>query len=396
MKKLTIRDIDVKNKKVLVRVDFNVPLDGAGKITDDNRIRAALPTIEFLLKQNCLVVLMSHLGKPKGKIDSKYSLQPVAQRLSELLVKEVLFASDCIGVTAENTINKAKPGDIVLLENLRFHIEEEKNNSEFAQALASLGEVYVNDAFATAHRAHGSTEGITKYFDSPVAGFLIEKEIEYLSYAIEHPKHPLVAVIGGAKISDKLGVINNLVKKVDVLLIGGGLVYNFLKAEGREIGNSIFEPQMLEQTRALLHDPKIKTPVDLVIADRLEPNANVKIVKPDQIAAGWYGVDIGPETIKLYEENIKNAETIVWVGPIGIFEIDRFAQGSREIANAISVQTKSGATSVVGGGDTVACLGKFGLKEQVSFVSTAGSASLEFLEGLELPGIKSLKDKDKE
>ncbi|MBS4016557.1 MAG: phosphoglycerate kinase [Candidatus Latescibacteria bacterium] len=394
MKKLTIRDIDISNKKVLVRVDFNVPFSSDGKIADDTRIRAALPTIEYLLKHNCLIVLISHLGKPKGKIEAKYSLQPVAQRLSELMNKNVVFASDCIGADVENSINQAKPGDIVLLENLRSHIEEEKNEPNFAKALASLSEIYVNDAFATAHRAHASTENIARYFTTPVAGLLMEKEIEYLSYVVEQPKSPFIAVIGGAKIKDKLGVIKNLLPKVDALLIGGGLIYNFLKAQGLDIGNSIYQPEMLDQAKDLLSESKLRLPVDVMITDKVDVNGNTKIVKADSIENNWAGIDIGNETVKIYTDIIKTARTVVWAGPIGVFEIDRFAAGSKAIAETIAETTKNGATSVVGGGDTVACLAKFGLKDKVSFVSTGGSASLEFLEGLELPGIKALKDKE--
>jgi phosphoglycerate kinase len=394
MKKLTIRDIDISNKKIMVRVDFNVPFSSDGKIVDDTRIRAALPTIEYLLKHNCLIVLISHLGKPKGKIEAKYSLQPVAQKLSELLNKNVLFANDCIGVEAKNVIGQAKSSEVVLLENLRFHIEEEKNEPNFAKALASLAEIYVNDAFATAHRAHASTEGIVKYFTIPVAGLLMEKEIEYLSYVIEQPKHPFIAIIGGAKIKDKLGVIKHLLPKVDTLLIGGGLIYNFLAAQGKAIGNSIYEPEMLDQARELLSENKLRLPIDVMITDKVDINGNTKIVKADSIENNWTGIDIGKETVKIYADIIKTAQTVVWVGPIGVFEIDRFANGSKSIAHAVADASKSGATSVVGGGDTVACLAKFGLKDKVSFVSTGGSASLEFLEGLELPGIKALKDKE--
>jgi phosphoglycerate kinase len=336
---------------------------------------------------------MSHLGKPKGKVDPKYSLKPVAKRLSELINKDVLFAEECIGAVAQTVVEQAKVGDVILLENLRFHPEEEKNNPDFAKSLASLGELCVNDAFATAHRAHASTEGITKFFDKPVAGFLMEKEIEYLSYVVESPRHPFVAIIGGAKIADKLGVIKNLSKKVDYLLLGGGLIFNFFKAHGYEIGNSIFEPEMLEEAKSLLSEKKIKLPVDIVVTDKVDVNVNVKIVKANEITQDWAGVDIGPETCKNYTEIIKTAQTIVWAGPIGVFEIDKFANGSKEIANAVANATKIGATSVVGGGDTIACLAKFGLKDKISFVSTAGGASLEFLEGLELPGIKALKDK---
>lgn len=394
MKKLSIKDLKINGKKVLVRVDFNVPLSAEGEITDDNRIRACLETINYIVKANGIAILISHLGKPKGKIDSKYSLKPVQERLSELLKKDVRFGEDCIGTKAQSIVDKAKPGDVVLLENLRFHPEEEKNNPNFAKALASLGDLYVNDAFATAHRAHASTEGITKYFDNPAAGFLMEKEIEYLSYVVESPKHPYVAIIGGAKITDKLGVINNLSEKVDSLLLGGGLIFNFFKAQGYEIGNSIFEAGMLEQAKNLLSLKKIKLPTDVVIADRFDASANIKTVKVNEITPGWMGVDIGQETSNDYAEVIKTAKTIVWAGPIGVFEIDKFAQGSKEIALAVANATKTGATSVVGGGDTVACLTKFGLKDKITFVSTAGSASLEFLEGKELPGIIALKDKE--
>jgi phosphoglycerate kinase len=336
---------------------------------------------------------MSHLGKPKGKPDVKYTLKPVAKRLSELIKREVFFAEDCIGPSAQTIVEKVKPGDVVLLENLRFHAEEEKNVPEFAKVLAGLGELYVNDAFATAHRAHASTEGITKFFKTPAAGFLMEKEIEYLSYVVESPQHPYVAIIGGAKITDKLGVIKNLSKKVDYLLLGGGLIFNFFKAKGYEIGSSIFEPEMLDEAKNLLSEKKINLPVDVVIADKIDASANVKTVKANAISQGWSGCDIGPDTCKNYTELIKTAKTIVWAGPIGIFEIDKFANGSKEVGLAVANATSAGATSVVGGGDTGAALKKFGLKDKISFISTAGGASLEFLEGKELPGITALKDK---
>ncbi len=393
MKKLTIRDLDIKNKKVLVRVDFNVPMNAPGEISDDNRIRAALPTIEYIISQNGITILMSHLGKPKGKPDMKFSLKPVAKRLSELIKRDVMFAEDCVGAPAENIVKQAKPGDVVLLENLRFHIEEEKNNPDFAKSLSVLGELYVNDAFATAHRAHASTEGITKFFKEPAAGFLMEKEIEYLSYVAELPKRPYVAIIGGAKITDKLGVIKNLLTNVDYLLLGGGLIFNFIKAQGYEIGSSIFEPEMLDEAKSLLSEKKLILPKDVVIADKLDASANTKVVSTNVIPQGWVGIDIGPETIKGFSEIIKNAKTIVWAGPIGMFEIDKFANGSRQIGQAVCDATKAGATSVVGGGDTGSALKKFGLKDKISFVSTAGSASLEFLEGKALPGIIALKDK---
>jgi phosphoglycerate kinase len=393
MKKLTIRDLDINNKKVLVRVDFNVPLSSTGEINDDNRIRAALPTIEYIIKQNGITILMSHLGKPKGKPDMKYSLKPAVKRLSELIKQDVLFGEDCIGSLAESVVKQAKPGDVVLLENLRFHPEEEKNNPDFAKSLSVLGDLYVNDAFATAHRAHASTEGITKFFKEPVAGLLMEKEIDYLSYVAEQPKHPYVAIIGGAKITDKLGVIKNLLPKVDYLLLGGGLIFNFIKAQGNEIGSSIFEPEMLAEAASLLTEEKLYLPKDVVIADKIDASANTKIVNVNAILPGWSGVDVGPETIKSYSEIIRNAKTIAWAGPIGMFEIDKFANGSKEIGQAVANVTSAGATSVVGGGDTGSALKKFGLKDKISFVSTAGSASLEFLEGKALPGITALRDK---
>jgi len=393
MKKISVRDLDIKSKKILVRVDFNVPLSATGNISDDNRIRSALPTIDYIIKQGGITILMSHLGKPKGKIDPKYSLKPVAKRLSELINKDVLFAEDCIGLVAQSIIEKAKPGDVLLLENLRFHPEEEKNNPEFAKALAELGELYVNDAFATAHRAHASTEGVAKFFETPAAGFLMEKEIEFLSYVAQSPKRPYVAIIGGAKIADKLGVIKNLLPKVDHLLLGGGLIFNFIKAQGYEIGSSIFEPDMLQPSKELLSEKKINLPIDVVIADKIDADVNVKTVRSNNIAQGWTGCDIGPETCKKYAEIIKHAKTIVWAGPMGIFEMDKFANGSREIANAVANATSNGAISVVGGGDTGSMLKKLGFKDKISFVSTAGSASLEFLEGKQLPGINALKDK---
>lgn len=393
MNKLTIKDIDLKQKRVLVRVDFNVPLGADGKITDDNRIRAAIPTIEYLLSQKCIVILMSHLGKPKGKVEAKYSLAVVAEHLKKLLNKDVIFVSDCIGQQVSDAINRAQAGDVILLENLRFHSEEEKNDPAFAQQLASFADLYVNDAFATAHRAHASTEGVTKYFSVALAGLLMEKEIKYLSYVIEAPKRPFVTIIGGAKITDKLGVIKNLLSKVDALLIGGGLVFNFLKAKGLEIGKSICESEMLDEARQLLNEHKLKIPVDILVADKVESTALTQNVKVNEIGANWLGVDIGQATIAEYQRQIKNAKTIVWAGPMGIFEIDKFANGSKAIGQAIADATSQSAVSVVGGGDTTACLKKFGLQDKVSFVSTGGSASLEFLEGRTLPGIAALTDK---
>ncbi|MEO0077163.1 MAG: phosphoglycerate kinase, partial [candidate division WOR-3 bacterium] len=338
-------------------------------------------------------ILLSHLGKPKSKVDPKYSLKPVAKRLSQLINQEVLFAEDCIGENAQKVVRQAKSGDVVLLENLRFHLEEEQNDAGFAKALAELGDLYVNDAFATAHRAHASTEGITKFFKEPAAGFLMEKEIEYLSYVAESPKRPYVAIIGGAKITDKLAVIKNLLRKVDYVLLGGGIIFNFLKAKGYEIGSSIFQPEMLNEAQMLLAEKKLLLPSDVVVADKIDENGNIQTVLVNQIPLGWAGVDIGNQTIDSYAEIIKTAKTIVWAGPLGIFEIDKFAIGSRQIAQAVAEATEKGATSLIGGGDTGAMLKKFNLSDKISFISTGGGASLEFLEGKSLPGIVALKDK---
>lgn len=393
MKKLSVKDLDLKSKKVFVRVDFNVPMDETGEIISDVRIQKALPTIEYIIKNQGIAILASHLGKPKGKKDPKYSLRPVAQRLSELLKKPVLFAEDCIGETAQMVIRQAKPGDVILLENLRFYAGEEKNDPNFCAALARLADLYVNDAFGTAHRAHASTEGMAKLFPSPAAGLLMEKEIDYLNMVIESPKSPFVAVIGGAKISDKLAVIKNLLTRVDNLLVGGGLIFNFYKAKGYEIGKSIFETALLDEAMHLSNEKKINLPFDVVIADRTDGQAKVEVVSADKIPTEFIGLDIGPKTIKHYQEILLNAKTIVWAGPMGMFENEKFASGTKEIAQAIVRATKNGAVSVVGGGDTVAALEKFGLVNEVSHASTGGGASLEFLEGITLPGISVLKDK---
>lgn len=393
MTKLSVKDLDIKGKKVFVRVDFNVPMDESGKIRSDIRIRAALPTIEYIIKNQGIAILASHLGKPKGKKDPKYSLKPVAQRLSELIIKPALFAEDCIGEPAEKVIKQTKPGDVVLLENLRFHPEEEKNEPTFAKAIAGLADLYVNDAFGTAHRAHASTEGMAKLFDKPAAGFLMEKEINYLSSVVESPKSPYVAVIGGAKVSDKLAVIKNLLPKVDNLLLGGGLIFNFYKAKGYEIGKSIWEPELLDEAKSLINEKKIHLPEDVVVSDKTDGQGATNTVTVDKIPADLSGLDIGPKTIKKFQEILRNAKTIVWAGPMGMFEIEKFAQGTKGIAEAIADATKRGATTVVGGGDTVAALEKFKLADKVSHASTGGGASLEFLEGITLPGIAVLKDK---
>ncbi len=393
MKKLSVKDLDVKNKKVFVRVDFNVPMDETGKIRSDVRIRAALPTIEFIIKNQGIAILASHLGKPKGNKDPKYSLKPVAQRLAELIKKPVLFAEDCIEEPTEKIIAQAKPGDVVLLENLRFHPEEEKNDPTFSKALASLADLYVNDAFGTAHRAHASTEGMAKLFEKPVAGFLMEKEITYLSSVVESPKKPYVAVIGGAKVSDKLAVIKNLLPKVDNLLLGGGLIFNFYKAKGYEIGKSIWEPELLDEAKRLVTEKKINLPEDVVVSDKIDGQGKIETVSADKIPADYNGLDIGSKSIAKFQAILKDANTIIWAGPMGMFEIEKFTQGTKGIAQAIADATQKGATTVVGGGDTVAALEKFGLANKVSHASTGGGASLEFLEGKTLPGIAILKDK---
>lgn len=392
MKKVSIKDLNLTNQRIFLRVDFNVPIDENGKITSDVRIRASLPTIEYIINDSGIAILASHLGRPKGR-DLKHSLRPVAQRLSELVNQPVAFADDCIGERAERVINQAKPGDIILLENLRFYPEEEKNDRRFAQSLAKLANLYVNDAFGAAHRAHASVAEIAKFFENPAAGLLMEKEIEYLSRITETPEHPFVAIIGGSKISDKLAVIKNLLKKVDVLLLGGGLVFNFLKAQGYGIGKSLWEPELLDEARNLLCESKIRLPQDLVVAEDKREDVATITVPASEIPEGLKGLDIGLDAVKDYRRNILKAKTIVWAGPMGVFEIDKFAFGTKEVANSVVEATENGAISVVGGGDTVAALDKFGLTNKISHVSTGGGASLEFLEGKELPGIVALKDR---
>lgn len=398
MNKKTIEDIDVKGKRVLVRVDFNVPQDETGKITDDRRIRAALPTIQYLVHQGAKTILVSHLGRPKGKPEDKekFTLKPVAERLSELLGKPVPLAPDCVGPEVEKMVQAMKDGDVLLLENVRFHPEEEKNDPEFAKQLASLAEVYVNDAFGTAHRAHASTEGVTKYLPG-VAGYLMQKEIEYLGGALANPKRPFIAVLGGAKVKDKIPVIENLVSKVDRLIIGGGMAYTFLKAQGKEIGQSLLDADSLDFCREMLAKAgdKILLPVDVVVADgnpfEKGPDAvQTKVVSVDAIPADWQGVDIGPETQKLFAEAVKGAGTIVWNGPMGIFEFDKFAVGTRAMAQALA---DSGAVTIVGGGDSAAAVEQLGFAEKMTHISTGGGASLEFLEGKVLPGVAALQDK---
>ncbi|MEO0098093.1 MAG: phosphoglycerate kinase [candidate division WOR-3 bacterium] len=384
-------DLPLKGKRVFLRVDFNCPLDEKGNITDDTRIRASLPTIEYILKEGAIPIIASHLGKPKGKFDPKYSLKPIKERLSQLLSREVVLTPNCIGEDTERIIQKAQIGDIILLENLRFHPEEEKNDLAFAQRLRNLADFYVNDAFGCVHRAHASVDALPRLFPNPVPGFLLEKEISFLSKIISSPTKPFVAIIGGAKISDKLGVIKNLLPKVDYILIGGGLAFNFVKAKGYEIGNSVFEPDRLEEAKHLLLEAKVKTPKDFLVTNKVAADAEIKMVKENEIPSSWIGVDIGKETIEEYKKVLENANTIVWAGPLGIFEYEKFSYGTKEIAQALKEATARGATTVVGGGDTAAALKKFGLGDKVSHISTGGGATLEFLEGKELPGIVALK-----
>lgn len=394
MAKKTIKDVDLKGKRVLMRVDFNVPLDDKLNITDDIRIRAALPTIKYALDKGAKVILMSHLGRPDGAVNELLRLAPVAVRLEKLLGRPVLALKDCIGDEVKKAVSEMKPGDVILLENLRFHPEEEKNDPNFAKELASLGDVFVNDAFGTAHRAHASTEGVTHYLPS-VAGFLLEKEIKYLGGAVDNPKRPFVAILGGAKVKDKIKVIDNLLNKVDALLIGGGMAYTFLKAKGKTIGISKLDKDGFETAKQALDKAAKKNipillPIDHIIGDKFDASANTRVVDED-IPDGWMGLDIGPKTIKLFEDKLKSAKTIVWNGPLGVFEMDKFAKGTEEIAKFIA--GLKGVTSVIGGGDTAAAMAKFKVEDKMSHISTGGGASLEYLEGRGLPGIDALNDK---
>jgi len=393
MNKQTVKDVNLKGKRVLMRVDFNVPLDDKQNITDDTRIKAALPTIKYVLDKGAKLVLMSHLGRPDGKAVAKYSLAPCAKRLEGLLGKKVKFLKDCVGAEVKAEVTNLKEGEVALLENLRFHAEEEANDANFSKELASLGEIYVNDAFGTAHRAHASTEGVTHYLPA-VGGFLIEKEIEYLGKATTNPQKPFVAILGGAKVSDKIGVVKNLIDKVDAILIGGGMAYTFLKVLGKTIGSSKLEADKIDLAKEILEKAKSKNvrivlPVDHVIADKFAADANAKACG-EEIPDGWMGLDIGPKTIDEFKKVLKTAKTVVWNGPLGVSEWKPFANGTKQIAEFI---TTTGATTIIGGGDTAAAVALFGLENKMSHVSTGGGASLEFLEGKTLPGVAALKDK---
>ena len=397
MNKKTIRDIDVAGKRVLVRVDFNVPLDAERHITDDTRIKAALPTITYLLDAGAAVILMSHLGRPDGKAVEKLRLAPVAQRLSELLGKPVQSASDSIGPEVTAQAKALHPGQVLLLENLRFHKEEEKNDPEFARQLASLGDLYVNDAFGTAHRAHASTEGVTHTLPG-VAGFLLEKEINFLGSALENPKRPLAAIIGGAKVSDKIKVLERLISLSDSILIGGGMANTFLKAEGYEIGDSLLEESKLDVARDLIEKAKQKgsqflLPTDVVIADRFAADAEHKVVASNAVPQGWRILDIGPATVESFRQALANAQTIVWNGTLGVAEFPAFAKGTDAIIEILSERTKAGALTIIGGGDSAAAVEQANAANNMTHVSTGGGASLEFLEGRTLPGVAALQDK---
>lgn len=395
MKKKTIKDIDVKGKRCLVRVDFNVPLDADNNITDENRISGALPTIKYLMENGAMVILCSHLGRPKGEFNLKYSLRPVAERLNELLSGKVTFAEDVIGESAKKAVDACKAGEVVLLENLRFHKEEEKNQPEFCKKLAAYADIYVNDAFGTAHRAHASTEGVSHYVPVSVAGFLIAKELEIMGGALDSPKRPFVAILGGAKVSDKIGVINNLLDKVDTLIIGGAMAYTFIKAKGHGVGKSLCETDKVGLAAELMEKAKVKgvnllLPVDNIVADSFSNDANFKTVPSENIPDDMEGLDIGQQSRELFASAIKSAGTVIWNGPMGVFEMPNFAGGTKAVAEALA---SSGAVTIIGGGDSAAAVAQLGYADNMTHISTGGGASLEFLEGIELPGVACLNDR---
>jgi phosphoglycerate kinase len=389
--KKTVKDIDVQGKRVLVRVDFNVPIKD-GRVGDDTRIRAALPTLEYLLDHGAALILCSHLGRPKGEVKPEFSLRPVAAHLEKLLGRPVAFVEDCIGPVAEKAAQAIKPGEVLLLENTRFHSGETKNDPGMAAQLAALADVYVNDAFGSAHRAHASTEGVAHYLPA-VAGFLMEKEIRYLGQAIANPERPFIAILGGAKINDKIGVIRNLLEKADRVLIGGGMANTFFKAQGYPVGDSLVEEQAMETARELLSKSgnRLRLPVDVVIADRFDNEAESKVMSMGPVPDGWRILDIGPDTVEAFSRVIAEAGTVVWNGPMGVFEFPRFAEGTFAVAKAVA---DSPATSIIGGGDSVAAIQQAGLADKITHISTGGGASLEMLEGIMLPGLAALQDKE--
>ena len=394
MNKKTVKDIDLKGKKVFVRCDFNVPMDENQNITDNTRIKAALPTIKYLLEQNCKIILASHLGRPKGEVKPEFSLKPVAKELSKLLGKDVIMANDVIGEDATSKAENLKEGEIMLLENVRFHREETDNDPEFAKKLASMAEIFVNDAFGTAHRAHASTTGIADYIPG-VAGFLIEKELKFLGNAINNPERPFVAILGGAKVSDKIGVIDSLLDKVDTLMIGGGMAYTFFKAQGYNVGNSLCEVEktglaLQAMEKAKEKGVKLLLPIDTKIGKEFKPDTESKTVAWTEIPDEWEGFDIGEKTIEMFKKELQNAKTVIWNGPLGLFEFDQFAIGTNEIAKTLA---DLDATTIIGGGDSAAAVTKAGLADKMTHISTGGGASLEFLEGKKLPGIECLQDK---
>jgi phosphoglycerate kinase len=388
---------ELSGKRVLVRVDFNVPLDDQGNITDDTRIRAALPTIKHLTGNGSKVILASHFGRPKGKVNESMRLTPVAKRLSELLGQDVIKCDDCIGDAVAAAIGGMQNGQVALLENVRFYAEEEANDPEFSKKLASVADLYVNDAFGTAHRAHASTEGVTHYLNPSVAGLLIEKELEYLQNAIENPQRPLAAIVGGSKVSSKITVVETLLDKVDKLVIGGGMIFTFYKARGLNVGGSLVEDEFLELAKSLEAKAKEKgvkllLPTDVVLADKFAPDANTQTVSVENIPDGWMGLDIGPDSVKMLQEELSSCKSVIWNGPMGVFEMDKFAAGTEGIARTLAGLTKTGTCTIIGGGDSVAAVEKFGLADQMSHISTGGGASLELLEGKVLPGIAALND----
>jgi len=391
-----IKEISVKGKRVLVRVDFNVPISD-GIVQDDTRVRATLPTIKYLIEQGAIVILMSHLGRPKGEVKKELSLKPVSEVLSKIIDKDVKFVSDCIGDSVESAVERLKEGDIILLENLRFHKEEKENDDEFSHKLSKLGDVYINDAFGTAHRKHSSTYGVARLFKEKAPGFLLKKEIKLLSQIRDNPSHPFTIILGGVKISTKLGVIKNFLNRADKLIIGGGMAFNFFKSQGIEVGNSLIEEDKIEDSKEIMRKASKEEiafllPVDIVIAKEFKNDAEKKVVPKENIEKGWMGLDIGPVTGKIYEEAIKGSKTILWNGPMGVFEMENFRKGTKQIGEAISNETKKGALSVAGGGDTISCINLLKLKDSISHISTGGGASLKFLAGETLAGVEALEE----